>query len=260
MIDAHLHLHHLPEKSVFAEILRAAPERGVRRFFCNGIKIEDCEVLSEIASEYDSVIPFYGIHPWEAGNVVSGWEETIEKSAAEPLCGIGEIGLDKAKEPDLSKQMPVFIRQLELAAQLKKPVMIHCVRAWGEMMPLLRERAGGVRFLVHSFRGSDEILDEVMKLGGYVTFSWKLFNQKYGIPVEKAEAMARRVPPGRLLLETDFPYIGEKSIATLTAEQYFDCVRNTYENAARALRVPLENLEERVGKNGETFLHGTPDR
>jgi TatD DNase family protein len=255
MIDAHLHLQHIPDRRVLETIFREAPSRGIRQFFCNAIKLEDCETLSEIASEYDSVVPFYGIHPWEARNQPGNWDAELEKCIREPFCGVGEIGLDKKKDPDLSGQVEVFTRQLEMAKEHKKPVMIHCVQAWGEMLPILRKNSSGLRFLIHSFRGSEEILAELMKLGAFVTFSWKLFHQKYGETPEKVAALIKKVPADRLLLETDFPYIGEKCFSTLTAEQYFECIKDTYATAAQLLGMSLKQLEEQVERNGKAFLH-----
>ncbi|HOE69164.1 MAG TPA: TatD family hydrolase [Candidatus Omnitrophota bacterium] len=260
MIDAHLHLQHLPHKQVLAEILRRARDYGLRSFFCNAIKLEDCGILSELASGYDVLTPFYGIHPWMAGDLGEGWDREIERFITEPSSGIGEIGLDRVRETDFSLQKAVFLRQMELAAIHCKPVVIHCVQAWGEMMPVLREYAGKVRFLMHGFRGSREILDEIMKLGGYVTFSWKLFKRKYGEPIEKVAGLIRQVPAERLLLETDFPYIGEKVFSTLTAEQYFECLEETCRIAAELTKMEVSELKERVERNGTAFLHGTIDR
>ncbi|OQA55904.1 MAG: putative deoxyribonuclease YcfH [Candidatus Omnitrophica bacterium ADurb.Bin277] len=260
MIDAHLHLQHLPDKRVLEEILRSASSRGLNLFFCNAIRIDDFEFLNELASGYSSVVPFYGIHPWASGKLEEGWDRGFEKFLKERVCGVGEIGLDRSKEIDLSVQTAVFRRQMEIAAIHGKPVMIHCVQAWGEMMPILREYAVRVRFLLHAFRGSSEILSEIMKLGGWVTFSWKLFKQKYNEPFEKVVKLIRQVHPGRFLLETDFPYVGAKVFSTLTAEQYFECIEETYRIAAEALGTEPDEFKERMKRNGKAFLHGTSDR
>ena len=254
MIDAHLHLQHIPRKRVLESILAEAPAREVDCFFCNAIKLADCELLSELAAEHDSIIPFYGAHPWEVPNLTEGWDRELESYMAEPGCGVGEIGLDKARDIDFTAQKDVFTRQIELAGQYRKPVMIHVVRAWGEVLPVLRKCAGSTVFLIHAFRGSVEVLEELVDLGAYVTFSWKLFKQKYGEPVSKVKSLIRIVPEDRLLLETDFPYIGEKVFSTLTAEKYFECLDETYHIAAALLDRDVEDLKNQTRRNGSAFL------
>lgn len=117
--------------------------------------------------------------------------------------GVGEIGLDRWIEPrDESAQESAFRAQLELARRLNRPVMIHCLKAWDWLMRLLREEpppAAGL--LLHAFGGPLECIKPLTDRGAYFSFAGDVLNER---KVQKRSALLR-IPPERLLLETDAP-------------------------------------------------------
>ena len=128
-IDAHCHL--LKE----SELLDAQMV-GVKRLMVNSAKPDEWEKILNLKKE--GIIPSIGIHPWYVSEATEDWDEEMEKILAEnPDVQVGEIGLDKIK-PDFVRQKQVFLTQLKLAQKYNRVASIHCVRAWGEMMPLLR--------------------------------------------------------------------------------------------------------------------------
>jgi TatD DNase family protein len=253
--DGHAHLQSVTDKEGMCRILAALSENKVGRIFCNATSPEDWESVSGFASKYKEVIPFYGIHPWFADKLEDGWHKRLVTYLEKPPSGIGEIGLDRAKETEIGFeiQREVFEKQLSIAFVLNKSFTLHCVDAWGAVIESLKvRRAGKLPFIVHSFSGSKEVLADIIKLGGYVSFSLKLVEKRY----KKISEAFLAAPLERLLLETDFPYApGAVSKVPARPEDYPDCVKRLYEIAARLKGVEAGKLEKAVWENGTVFLH-----
>ena len=143
-----------------------------------------------------------GIHPWR---IPETWEEVMESlavTAADPRClAIGECGLDKARlkalpsgqrPAALDLQTAVFEAHVRLSETLGKPLIIHCVRAWGELLALHRQCKPGQAWVVHGFRGNRRVAEMLLAEGLYLSFG-----ERY-----QADAL-RAVPAGRLFAETD---------------------------------------------------------
>ncbi|MED6160328.1 hypothetical protein PIB30_050456 [Stylosanthes scabra] len=122
-----------------------------------------------------------------------------------PSAAVGEIGLDKGshgRSIDFSEQVEVLKQQLELAKMLNKPASVHCVRAFGELLDIMKSMGpfpAGV--ILHSYLGSAEMVPEFSKLGAYFSFSGFLMSLK----ANKAKKMLKMVASDRILLETDAP-------------------------------------------------------
>ncbi len=106
-----------------------------------------------------------GIHPWFSDK--SDELFVLLKKNAEDcnVIAIGEIGLDKLQGPDIAKQIVVFRKQIELAIEVRKPIIIHCVKAWDEMIALYKEYKGAVPWILHGYRGNPEQTKQLCKLG-----------------------------------------------------------------------------------------------
>ncbi|MFA6079789.1 MAG: TatD family hydrolase, partial [Candidatus Omnitrophota bacterium] len=167
--DAHIHLH---DSGVEAgHILAGARSQGVGRFFCNSASPRDWPEVKALAGAHKNVIPFFGIHPWHAGEAVEGWDVELIKHLTIPGACIGEIGLDAAKKNiEFEIQREVFARQLDIAAEFKKPFAVHCVQSWDILLKEIGARRKNMpAFMVHWFSGSPEIAAELIKMGGYIS-------------------------------------------------------------------------------------------
>ena len=132
-----------------------------------------------------------GLHPWQAEHGAAPSEEEIEAADA-----VGEIGLDKACGVDFEQQTAVFEAQLRLAEQHQKPVVLHCVRAFEEVMNALEKFA--LRTVIfHGFIGSSEQAERAVKKGYYLSFGARTARSKK--PIEALRA----TPLDRLFVETD---------------------------------------------------------
>jgi len=259
LTDMHLHLQDIKELPICASIMKLAQDFKAGQFVCNGTRPDDWTEVEEIARADRRVVPFFGVHPWYADRLPADWYGVLEGFLKRrPDSGIGEVGLDKARHVDFARQTEVFHRQLEIAGRLGRPLAIHCVRAWSDLLNVLRRSLPpGVRFMIHSFQGSQQMLRDFLSLGAYISFSWKSLQRD----TEESIALMRNVPSDRLLLETDFPYTEPGQIGPdAHDEKYFESLQGVYNLAVRAKGIEEGTLEKAVWANGTAFLSGTPTR
>lgn len=135
-----------------------------------------------------------GIHPWDADLQVSIVE--FEKLIQHPNClAIGECGLDKLKGPELEIQKHFFIIQLDLAVKYQKPVIIHCVKAFDEMMEICKPYHAKINLMIHGFNKSQELLEQLINNGFYISFHPSVF--------DRLNYDFSKIPLEKIFLETD---------------------------------------------------------
>ncbi|MCD8263282.1 MAG: TatD family hydrolase [Tannerellaceae bacterium] len=133
-----------------------------------------------------------GIHPWFL-NELDNQKEILQQQVGDPLCvAIGEAGLDKNATTCLTFQKDIFHFQAVLAERYNKPLIIHCVKAWQEILEVYKEIKPHVPWIIHGFRGSKELAAQLLSHGFYLSFG-KYFNPE----------TIHMIPADRLLLETD---------------------------------------------------------
>ena len=259
LTDMHLHLQDIKELPIRASIMKLAQDFKTGQFVCNGTRPDDWPLVEEAARADRRVVPFFGVHPWYADKLPADWYGVLEGFLKrKPDSGVGEVGLDKARNVDFARQTEVFHRQLEIAGRLGRPLAIHCVRAWSDLLNILRRSLPPkARFMIHSFQGSQQVLRDFLGLGAYISFSWKSLQRD----TEESIALMRNVPLDRLLLETDFPYTEPGRIGPdAHDEKYFESLQGVYNLAVRAKGIEESTLEKAVWANGTAFLSGTPAR
>ncbi len=106
-----------------------------------------------------------GIHPW-LSDASEEMFTLLEKNAKDRnVVAIGEIGLDKLQGPDIATQIIIFRKQIELAVEIRKPIIIHCVKAWDEIIALHKEYKDAIPWILHGYRGNPEQTKQLSKLG-----------------------------------------------------------------------------------------------
>lgn len=225
MFDAHCHLQDERFDACRDAVLAAALAAGVTGVCCCGSAPDDWQAVGRLSAECGTrnaepkvmlpsgaqtphsafrILPAFGVHPWYVRDLPSGWPAQLEDLLARhPAAPIGEIGLDGLRaDPPRALQRQVLQAQLELAARLQRPVVLHGARAWGELLAALRPFAPRLPgFVAHAFGGSLEILREIVKLGGSVSFAGSVCNPA----ATRVRAAAVAAPAERLLIETDAP-------------------------------------------------------
>ena len=140
-----------------------------------------------------------GIHPWQLNeNNHDKLLEFIRAIAANPgLIAFGEAGFDRLRGPSIDLQKSVFAEQVKIAGENGKPLIIHCVRAWDELLAAHKSLKPLTPWMVHGFRGKKELALQLIKRGMYLSFWFD-----FVIRPESAELL-RYLPKERIFLETD---------------------------------------------------------
>lgn len=202
--DAHNHLHDPRLDPYREEVLRELPALGVAGAVVNGTSEADWQAVADLAAAHEWIVPSFGLHPWFVAQRSAHWRDDLQRRLdANSHAGIGEIGLDRwVKGHDLAVQSEVFEWQLALAAERDLPASIHCLKAWGALWDLIRERPVPRRgFLLHSFGGPLEMVGGFVERGAYFSFSPYFLHERKAAQRE----VFREVPRERLLVETDAP-------------------------------------------------------
>ena len=207
LIDSHAHL----DGEKFADDRAAVVERalaaGVVKIITMGDSLESSARSVALTEEFESVYAAVGIHPEEVQPMTAATDDQLAAWAAqEKVVAIGEIGLDYYWEKDEEKralQRAIFVRQLDLARQLRLPVCIHDREAHGDMMKILKTEGRGLRGVLHCYSGSWEMAAELLKGDWYFGIDGPLTYKN----AAKLPEIVQRLPAERILVETDSPYL-----------------------------------------------------
>ncbi|NOZ36235.1 MAG: TatD family hydrolase [Chlorobi bacterium] len=191
-------------------------------------------VINLFPEDVDNVIPekFYsvGIHPWNVSkiNVSAQLQIISEIVTKENVIAVGEIGLDKL-HPEFDLQKEIFLKQLYIAEELKKPVIVHCVKAFSELLEILKDEKQTVPIIIHRYSGNITIAEQLLKYGCYFSFGYDLFNSK-----SKVMKVFKKIPKENIFLETDDAYIS---------------IENVYQKAAEIKEISIKNISEYILSN-----------
>jgi TatD DNase family protein len=206
LVDSHCHLDDKQFDLDRDEVIARAREAGVERMMAigTGNGPPDLDAALRLARQYDFIYATVGVHPHDAAKAMPETFAALEALAAETkVLAIGEIGLDYHYDfSPREVQRDVFIQQLNMAGRAGKPIVIHTREAWEDTLLLLREHWSGSG-IIHCFSGGPAEARQALDLGFYLSFGGVL-------TFPKAEALreaARMTPEGRLLVETDAPYL-----------------------------------------------------
>ncbi len=207
LIDSHCHLDYFQGEDLTSILARAAAA-GVGEMVTIGTRLTRSAEMRAIADAHPNVWCTVGIHPHNAGEFPVPTPEAIVAETRHPkVIGIGESGLDyfydKAPRDLQQASFRAHIRAARLAGL---PLCIHARDADADIAAILREEteAGGpFAFLLHCFSSTRALAEASLALGAYVSFSGILTFPKS----QEIRDIARDVPPDRLLVETDAPYL-----------------------------------------------------
>jgi TatD DNase family protein len=239
VIDTHAHLTSLDDAD---EAVHRAAEVGVTRILTVGTSVDDCRRAVSLAENHDGVFAILGIHPHEAGTFTGDDLAALRDLLAHPKAvAVGETGLDRFRDyapPD--DQRRLFAAELELAAELGKPIVIHTRAADDDTLAVLEDHAGTV--VLHCF-SSPHMLPTALERGWYVSFAG---NATFPKAVDLRLA-ATQVPGERILAETDSPYLSPQPVRGRPNEPAN--VVHTLAALARARGEEPAELEQQIERN-----------
>lgn len=202
-VDIHAHLDDKAFLEDLPKVLSRARRVGVAHVVTAGTSLESSEKVVELVRLYPGVYGCVGVHPQEVkGEVDLSPLEYLLKE--ERILAVGEVGLDYFWDTTYKKeQKTVFAAQVELAEQYGLPLVVHSRNAEEDVFRILAEKARNVPVVWHCFSGDSEFLRRVLSRGWYVSFGGVVTYPK----AFRLREVARTVPPERLFLETDAPYL-----------------------------------------------------
>lgn len=164
-----------------------------------------------------------GIHPWYSEDSDTQMAYLNEIAPNPRIIAIGETGLDRLKGPSFEIQIPVFKKHIELSEKLRKPVIIHCVKAWEELIRVRRETHPTQPWIIHGYRGKPELTEQLL---------WEGFLFSVGDQIN-VDSM-QLIPLDAIFCETD-----EDEMS----------IREVYQQAARSLNMEIETFASHIAEN-----------
>lgn len=206
-IDSHCHLDRL-DLSLYnddlANVVKAASDAKVNKLLCVSVTLKDFPSMVEKTKRFDNVLLSCGMHPLNQDDEVD--INNLRQLADDPaVIAVGETGLDYHYAPETKTlQLDSFKKHIQVAKELKKPLIIHTRSAQQDTLDLMQsESAGDVGGIFHCFTESWEMAEQAIEMGFYISFS--------GIVTFKnASALrevAKLVPDDKFMIETDAPYL-----------------------------------------------------
>lgn len=195
------------------------------------------EVVNQYPWEFDASIPSYsiGIHPWyiDENRLETDLETIKQKLQLDKCLALGECGLDKRIEIPLELQISVFKQQLELVKETQKPIVLHCVAAYDEVIAIKKEMKMENPMIIHGFSKNEKVAQSLLKNGFYLSFG------KYLLRNPDLEKVFTFAPENQILLETD------------TIEE---SIYQVYEKAAAIKGILVEEMKTIVFTNFSTIF------
>ncbi len=208
MVDSHTHLNFCEPSD--AELVANAAEAGVHRIVTVGTDGESCRAALIATEDFPQVYAAIGRHPNEAAGFDDADLAELEALASHEKCvAIGETGLDYYRDgAPREDQARAFEAQIELARRTRKPLVIHTREAEDDTLAMLSERAGGLKVILHCFTMASRIDECLAHENWWVSFAGNVTYPK----APELRAAALKVPAGRLLVETDAPFLAPQAV------------------------------------------------
>lgn len=213
-----IHTHQYPVSPEDIAIVNHSVEEGQNTAFLR-IEKERQGVVLPLRS--------YGIHPWYIYDVEEQMEVLRSLVSDPDVVAIGEAGLDRVAATSFTEQRRVFMEQVKLSEEVGKPIIIHCVKAWAELIACRKEACPRQTWVIHGFRGNGELATQLIRQGFYLSF---------GECFQPSAVCAAW--PDFLFAETD-----DKPID----------IRIIYQNLSHSLSIPETEFAAQIEKNVHIF-------
>ncbi|HEX9896177.1 MAG TPA: TatD family hydrolase [Dehalococcoidales bacterium] len=255
-MDTHAHLDMKEFAGDRDEVVTRALAMGVTRIISVGTDIASSEQAIALAEKYPQIYAAVGIHPHDAGRVESSYLTRLAELAKHPkVVAIGEIGLDFYRNYSPKEaQFSVLRGQLELAAELSLPIIIHARQSAREMIEILsdwvnhhKDLSGKPRGVIHCFSEDTPTARKYLELGFYISFPGFV-----SYPQSRAPAVAKTIPIDKILVETDCPFLTPQKYRGKRNEPSY--VALTAETLAISLGMPLEKFAGQTTENAQRLF------
>lgn len=203
------------------------------------INNENLAIRNVFAQDLENISPDYlfssGLHPWhiETVGVADLFKSIDHWCASKNMLAVGECGLDRSIPANFALQEEYFRIQIEIAKKHSKPLIIHCVRAYQDLVRIKNETKSGVAWIVHGFNGNQQITKSLIDHGFYFSIGEQL------LKTDSKHEIFKSIPLNRLFLETD-----DREIS----------IEQMYQLATDILQIDQEVLSQAIINNFETLF------
>ena len=253
LIDTHCHLTFPELIDNIEAVLQRSKAAGVTAWITVGTETAENQKAVELAENFDNLYLAVGIHPHEAKNVTNNDIKQLTKFAQnEKVVAIGETGLDfyyDFSRP--AEQIRLFAAQLQIAAESNLPVIIHSRKSFGDTLDILDRYGAGVRKIVfHCFGYTAQQAKIILKKDFYLSFTGQVTFKN----AQKTREAAEIVPPEKLMIETDCPYMSPEPMRKQKINEPALLIY-TAKFLAELKNIPLEEFAQTVTNTSRVFFN-----
>lgn len=221
--DSHCHFDFIEFNADRAALWQTCNTQGITHLLIPGVTPDQWQIAAQLCAQYDGLFYAAGIHPhwieqqpWFQTDKENLLDKTVQEKIATLIqhefihsanenaahcVAVGECGLDKMISTPLALQQQMLTLHIEVANQIHKPLIIHCVRAHNELIALLKKHKPGWGGVIHAFSGSYEVAQQYVDLGLYLGVGGTITYER----AHKTRAAVAKIPLEFLVLETDAP-------------------------------------------------------
>jgi TatD DNase family protein len=243
LTDSHCHLFYDEILQDIDNVFVRSKKLGVNRYICVGTNINDSLLSLDISKKFENVFCSAGVHPHDSQNVDKDYLQQIElMMKSKKMIAIGEIGLDYFRNISSKKiQIKVFHELLQLADNIKKPIIFHNRDADKDIIDTL-SCYPNVIGVAHCFSSTLSTAKKLLDMGYYISFSGNLTFKNSTLP-----SVAKYLPLNRLLVETDSPYLSPEPFRGKSNEP--GRTRYVAEKLAEIHNISFESIANQTTKN-----------
>ena len=176
----------------------------------------------------EKILKTEGVHPWE----VSACDNEVPRLRLEMTAAIGEVGIDKVHKETFGKQIEVFEEMIRLSESYRKPMIVHSVRAYSEIIEIRKKTRATMPWVIHGFNSSVETMRQLLKHDMYISLGEILYRNE-----NQAVEILKNIPIERLFLETDVSGRDIKDVyekaAALSGWDFVFLCKKIFENYGR---------------------------
>lgn len=205
LVDSHCHIPMLAQDMVVDEVIANAKALGVEHMLCVSVDLDTYPEILSLAEQYDCVYASVGVHPNTSMQEEVTQETLVQLAFNENVIAIGETGLDYFRSKgDLDWQRERFRTHIRAAKSVNKPLIIHTRDVGEDITRILQEEgADEVGGVMHCFVEDWDTAQKAMDMNFYISFSGIVTFKN----AKQVQEVAKKVPLGRMLVETDSPYL-----------------------------------------------------
>lgn len=251
IVDSHAHLLREFYQDDQTAVIERSFAANVKQIVNPGVDIDSIDELLNLAKRYEQIYIGVGLHPHDAKNWSDAAESAVRAAAENPkVVAIGECGLDfYYNNSPRREQIAAFTKQIEIAEELGKPIIIHCREAWQELIELLEVKRPIIKGVFHCFTGSPAILNRLEHLDFYISFSGIVTFRK----AHEIQAAAKAVKSNRLLAETDCPFLAPHKVRGQRNEPSY--VWSVAEKLAELRECSVQEIAKTVSANAQALFN-----